>query len=212
MKKTVTVTSSELANVGNSEYTINLVEGEEITINSLLDALLLVSADDAREVLKTEVEKVTGESYETMLEKKEQFVFQGQQFSNAKKLSVLFDYVINRSYIGNWFKNIVKQQEYVKPITNTCKSEVHFRKMFESSFMEKEGINIYCIYAKDNGKGACMLFCAENRENKQIIGTVYSDNTSKNEMQKELTKLIHKGFELLKIQDGIGENDGEDRS
>lgn len=211
-EKTVTVTSSELSKVSNLEYTINLVEGEEITINCLLDALLLVSAEDAREVLKAEVEKVTGESYEEMLEKKEQLVFQKEQFSNARKLSVLMDYVINRSYIGNSFKGIVSKENYVKPITNKCKAEVIFEKMFKTEFMEREGIHIYCIYAKDNGKGACMLFCAENKDKQQIIGTVYSDNTNKNDMQSMITQLIREGFELLQAQDEIGENEGEDRS
>lgn len=213
MEKTVTVDSSELSKVGNSEYKINLVAGEEITVNSLLDALFVTSAEDAREVLKSELEKVTGESYEALLEKKEQMIFQNEQFSNAEKLTTLLDYIMNRSYVGGLFKNRVGQQEYIKPPTNKCKGAVHFDKMFKSTFMEKEGIHIYCIYAKEsNGKGACILFCAENSDNQQLIGTVYSDNTNKKEMQEMVTNLIRDGFKWIKTQDGIGENDGEDRS
>jgi len=122
----VTVKESALSNIPTGYVTCNLQIGEEISINDLLYALMVPSANDAAYVLAEHVGGSVEEFSNMMNNKAEELGCMSTHFVNPNGIhsnshyTTAYDLYLIASYAmkNETFKNLVTTTEYTLPATN----------------------------------------------------------------------------------------------
>lgn len=122
----VIVSQKAISNIPNGYVTCNLQEGEEISVKDLLNALMIVSANDAAYVLAEHVGGSIVEFADLMNQKARDIGCTGTHFVNPngvhddRHYSTAYDLYLIASYAmkNPVFRDLVAQAEGVLPATN----------------------------------------------------------------------------------------------
>lgn len=126
LQDTVTVTESALENIPNGYVTCDISAGEELSVNDLLYALMIPSANDAAFALAEHVAGSVDEFSNMMNSKAKEIGCTSTHFVNPNGIhseshySTAYDLALIAKYCmkNETFRNIVATKEYTLPATN----------------------------------------------------------------------------------------------
>lgn len=214
LQEMVTVSETALQNIPSGYVTCNLSVGEEISVNDLLYALMLPSANDAAFVL---AEHVAGsvEAFADMMNNKAlEIGCTNTHFVNpngihdSKHYSTAYDlYLIAKYCMQNeTFRNIVSTKEYTLPATN--KHDAADRS-FENTndLLKPEKTNYYKtatgIKTGHTSMAGYCLVSESSREGLDFISVVLNSETD-NKRFSDSVKLFDYGYDnytLTKVKE-----------
>jgi len=205
---TVTITESALSNIPEGYVTCGLVAGEELTINDLLHALMIPSANDAAYVLAEHIGGST-EGFADMMNSKAaelgclnthfvnpNGIHSDDHFSTAYDLYLIANYAMK----NDTFKKIVATKEYVLPATNLYPSNDRVLKTTNNLLVESS--NSYYKYAIGiktgyTSKAGDCLVAETSRDGLEFISVVL--NGSRFTDTKKLFEYAYDNYTLTKI-------------
>ena len=204
----VTVSESALENIPQGYVTCNLSPGEEITVNDLLYALMLPSANDAAYVLAEHVGGSVQGFADMMNAKLEELGCTSTHFVNPNGIhaddhyTTAYDlYLIARYAMKNEdFRRIVATKEYTLPATN--KYDSNDRILKNTNNLLDESSNSYYKYAigiktgHTSMAGDCLIAEA-SRDGLEFISVVL--NASRFTDTKKLFNYAYDNYTLTKI-------------
>ena len=204
----VTVSESALENIPQGYVTCNLSPGEEITVNDLLYALMLPSANDAAYVLAEHVGGSVQGFADMMNAKLEELGCTSTHFVNPNGIhaddhyTTAYDlYLIARYAMKNEdFRRIVATKEYTLPATN--KYDSNDRVLKNTNNLLDESSNSYYKYAigiktgHTSMAGDCLIAEA-SRDGLEFISVVL--NASRFTDTKKLFNYAYDNYTLTKI-------------
>lgn len=213
----VTVTQSALNNIPSGYVTCNLQVGEKLTVEDLLYALMIPSANDAAYVL---AEHVAGsiEGFSSLMNakalelgcKSTHFVnpngiHEDSHYSTAYDLYLIGNYAMKNDV----FKKIVATTEYTLPATEKYPTSDRYMKTTNELLNEKSS-NYYYKYAVGiktgyTSKAGNCLVAQSSRDGLEFISVVLNGGTTTNGLNsryvdsKKLFNYGYDNFTLTKI-------------
>ena len=231
----VTVRESALSNIPNGYVTCNLQIGEQLSVNDLLYALMIPSANDAAYVL---AEYVAGsiDEFSTMMNDKARElgcktthfvnptgIHDDSHYSTAYDLYLIADYAMK----NDTFRKLVATTEYTLPATEQYPNEDRILKTTNELLNEnsrkyyyKNAIGIKTGYTSKAGN---CLVASSSRDGLEFIAVVLNGGTTNEGLNSRyidskklfeyaydnftLTKIIEKGsiVQSLEIENGTKE-------
>lgn len=213
----VTVRESALSNIPSGYVTCNLQVGEELSVNDLLYALMIPSANDAAYVL---AEHVAGSvnAFSTMMnDKARELGCTGTHFVNPNGIhddshySTAYDLYIIANYAmkNEVFRKIVATTEYILPATNKYPNEDRVLQTTNELLNEnsknyyyKNAIGIKTGYTSKAGN---CLVAGASRDGLEFIAVVLNGGTTSSGLNsryvdaKTLFEYAYDNFTLTKI-------------
>lgn len=146
----VTVSETAISNIPSGYVTCDLQVGEEISVKDLLNALMIVSANDAAYVLAEHVGGSVVEFADLMNQKARELGCTGTHFVNPngvhddRHYSTAYDLYLIATYAmkNPTFRELVAQTEAVLPITNKYPNEDRILKT-TNALINPESTNYY---------------------------------------------------------------------
>ncbi len=214
LQEMVTVSETALQNIPSGYVTCNLSVGEEISVNDLLYALMLPSANDAAFVLAEHVAGSVEAFADMMNNKASEIGCTNTHFVNpngihdSKHYSTAYDlYLIAKYCMQNeTFRNIVATKEYTLPATN--KHDAADRS-FENTndLLKPEKTNYYKtatgIKTGHTSMAGYCLVSESSREGLDFISVVLNSETD-NKRFSDSVKLFDYGYDnytLTKVKE-----------
>lgn len=214
LQEIVTVSETALQNIPSGYVTCNLSVGEEISVNDLLYALMLPSANDAAFVLAEHVAGSVEAFADMMNNKASEIGCTNTHFVNpngihdSKHYSTAYDlYLIAKYCMQNeTFRNIVATKEYTLPATN--KHDAADRS-FENTndLLKPEKTNYYKtatgIKTGHTSMSGYCLVSESSREGLDFISVVLNSETD-NKRFSDSVKLFDYGYDnytLTKVKE-----------
>ena len=221
LSDTVTVTQSALNNIPSGYVTCNLQVGEQLTVEDLLYALMIPSANDAAYVL---AEHVSGsvENFSTLMNakalelgcKSTHFVnpngiHEDSHYSTAYDLYLIGNYAMK----NETFKKIVATTEYTLPATEKYPVADRYLKTTNELLNEKSS-NYYYKYAVGiktgyTSKAGNCLVAQSSRDGLEFISVVLNGGTTSNGLNSRYVdskKLFNYGYDNFTLTKIIEEN------
>lgn len=217
LDEVVTVRESALSNIPSGYVTCNLQVGEELSVNDLLYALMIPSANDAAYVL---AEYVAGsvEDFSTMMnDKARELGCKTTHFVNPNGIhsdshySTAYDLYLIASYAmkNETFRNIVATTEYTLPATTqypnadrVLKTTNELLNENSRNYYYKNAIGIKTGYTSKAGN---CLVAGASRDGLEFIAVVLNGGTTNDGLNsryvdsKKLFEYAYDNFTLTKI-------------
>lgn len=214
LQETVTVSETALQNIPSGYVTCDLSVGEEISVNDLLYALMLPSANDAAYVLAEHVAGSVDAFADMMNNKAREIGCTNTHFVNpngihdSKHYSTAYDlYLIAKYCMQNeTFRNIVSTKEYTLPATN--KHEAADRSFTTTNdLLNPDETNYYKtaigIKTGHTSMAGHCLVSESSREGLDFISVVLNSETDNKRFQDSV-KLFDYGYDnytLTKVKE-----------
>ncbi len=216
---TATVNSSALLAVPYSYVTCGIKEGEVLTIEQLLNVLLIPSANDAANVLAEHVSGSVEEFAKLMNEKAKEIGCLNTHFVNPNGVhnknhtTTAYDLaLIGRYAMQNpTFRQFVQKTQYTLPATNKYdKADRYFTTTNEllikndskskSNYYYKDAIGIKTGYTGE--AGSCIVAGAK-RDNMEVIAVILGGGTTKDGLSQrylDCINLFNYAFDNYKME------------
>lgn len=214
LQETVTVSETALQNIPTGYVTCDLSVGEEISVNDLLYALMVPSANDAAYVLAEHVAGSVDSFADMMNNKAREIGCTNTHFVNpngihdSKHYSTAYDlYLIAKYCMQNeTFRNIVSTKEYTLPATN--KHEAADRSFTTTNdLLNPDKTNYYKtaigIKTGHTSMAGHCLVSESSREGLDFISVVLNSETDNKRFQDSV-KLFDYGYDnytLTKVKE-----------
>lgn len=221
LSDTVTVTQSALNNIPSGYVTCNLQVGEQLTVEDLLYALMIPSANDAAYVL---AEHVSGsvENFSNLMNSKAlelgcksthfvnpNGIHDDTHYSTAYDLYLIGNYAMKNEI----FRKIVATTEYTLPATNKYPVADRYLKTTNELLNEKSS-NYYYKYAIGiktgyTSKAGNCLVAQSSRDGLEFISVVLNGGTTSNNLNSRYVdskKLFNYGYDNFTLTKIIEEN------
>lgn len=197
LNDTVTVSESAISAVPRGYTTAHLRAGEQFTVQELLYAMLVPSANDVANVLAEHVSGSISEFSKVMNEKAAKIGMTNSNFTNpsgvqdenlyttAYDLSLLARYAMNNEK----FREIVSTEEYTLPATSIYPND---DRVFETSnlLLDKESDKYYYEYATGvktgftDDAGDCLVASAK-KDGVEFIAVCLKSSTTENGLREK---------------------------
>lgn len=210
----VTISETALQNIPTGYVTCDLSVGEEISVNDLLYALMLPSANDAAFALAEHVAGSVDAFADMMNNKAREIGCNNTHFVNpngihdSKQYTTAYDlYLIAKYCMQNeTFRNIVSTKEYVLPATN--KHETADRSFYTTNdLLNPEKTNYYKtaigIKTGHTSMAGYCLVSESSRDGLDFISVVLNGETDNKRFQDSV-KLFNYGYDnytLTKVKE-----------
>ena len=213
----VTVRESALSNIPSGYVTCNLQVGEKLTVNDLLYALMIPSANDAAYVLAEYVAGSVEEFSTLMNDKAREIGCKTSHFVNPNGIhadshySTAYDLYLIANYAmkNETFRNLVATTEYTLPATEQYPSEDRILQT-TNELLNKNSRNYYYknaigIKTGYTSKAGNCLVAASSRDGLEFIAVVLNGGTTKEGLNsryidsKKLFEYAYDNFTLTKI-------------
>lgn len=216
-----TVSESALSNIPSGYVTCNLQVGEEISINDLLHALLIPSANDAAFVL---AEHVGGsiEGFSDMMNKKAKEIgctnthfvnpngiHDDNHYTTAYDLYLMGKYAMQNEV----FKSIVSKTEYTLPATNKYPNNDRILHT-SNSLLDKSNKNYYYeptigIKTGHTTQAGNCLVAESSKNNMNFISVILNGNSTSNGLDSRFVdtkNLFEYGYANYEFNDVVTKN------
>ena len=204
----VTVSASALSNIPEGYVTCGLVTGEELTVNDLLHALMLPSANDAAYVLAEHIGGSVDGFSDLMNRKARELGCMNTHFVNPNGIhdnnhySTAYDLYLIANYAmkNETFRNLVATKEYTLPATNIYPN--NDRVLVTTNDLLKESSKNYYKYAIGiktgyTSKAGDCLISEASRDGLEFISVVL--NGDRFEDTKKLYNYAYDNYTLTKL-------------
>lgn len=206
----VTVSENAISNIPSGYVTCNLQVGEEISVRDLLNALMIVSANDAAYVLAEYVGGSTVEFADLMNQKARELGCTGTHFVNPNGIhddrhySTAYDLYLIATYAmkNETFRELVSKTEGVLPATNKYPNADRTLKTTnalinpDSTNYYKNAIGIKTGYTSQAGN---CLVAEASRDGLEFIAVVLNGDRFPDSIQ--LFDYAYDNFTLTKIKE-----------
>lgn len=220
--------------IGTGASNIGILPGEELTIEQLLYAVLVASANEACDVLAEHMCHGDVDAFvELMNNKAKELGMENTHFSNthgfhdenhyttAKDMAILARYAMQ----NETFRKIVKTPTYTIPKTNKYTADDGIRTLANTSDLIKQGFSVYYKYATGiktgytSQAGNCLVASATKENTKSVtksemnlIAATFDVNESSGKYE-DVINLFEYGFKNFNIisvsvpNEDVGETD-----
>lgn len=210
-----TVSRNAIHSIPADYVLCNIKEGEELTIEQLLNVLLIPSANDAAVVLAEHVSGSVSKFSDLMNEKAKEIGCKNTHFvnpngiHNKNHVSTAYDLALIGRYAmkNDTFRGIVKKTQYTLPATNkysqtdrTFKTTNDLLIKSKSNYYYPDAIGVKTGYTGDAGN--CLVASAK-RDNMEVISVVLGANFTKeglSEKSLDSITLLDYAFDHYAIQ------------
>lgn len=201
-----TVSHNAIYSIPADYVTSNLREGEELTIEQLLNVLLIPSANDAAIVLAEHVSGSVEEFAKLMNEKAKEIGCKNTNFVNPngihnnEHVSTAYDLALMAQYAmqNSTFREIVKKTKYTLPVTNKYSKEdrtftttndllVKNTSNSKSNYYYPDAIGVKTGYTGEAGN--CLVSAAK-RGNMEVIAVVLGAGFTKEGLSEKFLDSI----------------------
>lgn len=217
MNDELTVSSTALENIPTDATTMGLIAGEKITVRDLLSGLLLVSANEAANVLAEGISGNISSFASLMNQKATEIGCTSTHFANANGLhdnehyTTAYDMALIARTVYQYsdFRNIVKST-YIQTNKTNMSSE---RDLWTSNQLLYDVNDFYCSYCT-GGKtgyteeaGECLVSYAEKNGMRLVTILFNCDNDERFYESKEIYEFIFNNYSYIKpLNDTILDN------
>lgn len=207
LSDTVTVSESALSNIPSGYVTCNLQVGEEISVNDLLYALMIESANDAAYVLAEHVAGSVDAFADMMNAKAKELGCTGTHFVNPNGIhddrhyTTAYDLYLMAAYgmKNETFRTLVSATSYTLPATNKYPNA---DRSFSTTnqLLNSKSTNYYYKYATGiktgftTEAGPCLV-AESSRDGLDFIAVVLNSGKDKNARFTEAKKLFNYGYD-----------------
>lgn len=214
-----TVSRNAIHSIPPDYVLCNIKEGEELTIEQLLNVLLIPSANDAAVVLAEHISGSVSKFSDLMNEKAKEIGCKNTHFvnpngiHNKNHVSTAYDLALIGRYAmkNDTFRRIVKKTQYTLPATNKySKTDRTFKttndllikntSKSKSNYYYPDAIGVKTGYTGDAGN--CLVASAK-RDNMEVISVVLGANFTKeglSEKSLDSITLLDYAFDHYAIQ------------
>lgn len=214
-----TVSRNAIHSIPPDYVTSNIKEGEELTIEQLLNVLLIPSANDAAVVLAEHISGSVSKFSDLMNEKAKEIGCENTHFvnpngiHNKNHVSTAYDLaLIGRYAMQNaTFRKIVKKTQYTLPATNKYKKEDRTFKTTNDLLIKNTSKSKSNYYYPDatgvktgyTGEAGNCLVSSAKRDNMEVIGVVLGADFTKEGLSEKFLDsitLLNYAFDHYTIQ------------
>lgn len=216
-----TVSESALSNIPSGYVTCNLQVGEEISINDLLHALLIPSANDAAFVLAEHVGGSVKGFSDMMNKKAKEIGCTNTHFVNPNGIhddnhyTTAYDLYLMGKYAmqNEVFKSIVSKTEYTLPATNKYPNNDRILHT-SNSLLDKSNKNYYYeptigIKTGHTTQAGNCLVAESSKNNMNFISVILNGNSTSNGLDSRFVdtkNLFEYGYANYEFNDVVTKN------
>ncbi len=203
LSEAATVSHNAIYSIPADYVTANLKEGEELTVEQLLNVLLIPSANDAAIVLAEHVSGSVNKFADLMNEKAKEIGCKNTHFVNPNGIhnknhtSTAYDLSLMAKYAmqNSTFREIVKKTKYTLPATNKYKKADRTFKTTNDLLIKNSKSNYYYPNATGvktgyTGEAGNCLVSSAKKDNMEVIAVVLGAGFTKQGLSEKFLDSI----------------------